>query len=129
MQTKGQFFAITHAPGAATQATISQAAGGAGVFNHATCISATFASGATGGTGTLNLRDGATGAGTVLQSWDLSAITLTSIGVYISGVDIPGSANTAMTLEFAAAGAATTLEKVNLVGYFSNSPNAAWTAL
>lgn len=132
MQTKGQFFSVTHAPVAATQATASQASGGAGNFNHCTGMIVSFSAGATASAApaTVNLRDGATGAGTVLASFDIDcAVVQTASQVVLSGLDIPGSAATAMTLEFAAAGAATTLEKVTLLGYMSNSPNAAWMAL
>jgi hypothetical protein len=123
--SRGQYFTKTHAPGAAAQATASQAAAGALLFNHCTGIIASFSAGATGGTGTVNLRDGATGAGTVLASFDMSALLNTSQQFVFGSLDIPGSVNTAMTLEFAAAGAATTLEKVTLIGYVSDQQNSA----
>ena len=114
-------FAITHTPAAGSQATISQAAGGAGVKNVAegVCfgVSATTALGGIT-TVTVNLRDGATGAGTILQSWQytLPAATLLPFGQCFSGLHISGTANTAMTLEFAAS-VGNLMEYVTLNGY------------
>ena|ERR1041384_7879715 len=114
-------FALTHTPAAGSQATISQAAGGAGVKNvgEGVCFgfSATTAlAGIT--TVTVNLRDGATGAGTILQSWQytLPAATVAPFGQCFSGLHISGTANTAMTLEFSAA-VGNLMEYVTLNGY------------
>lgn len=112
-------WSINNVPAAATQATITRAAGGAGVRHVCTSISATLAAGATAQAAavSINLRDGATGAGTVLWS---KQVILPANGVWevsISGLNIPGSAATAMTLEFSAAGAAGTFESVSLTGY------------
>ena len=114
-------FAITHNPAANAQATISQAAAPAGVKNVCEGISFCFsASTALGGitTVTVNLRDGATGVGTVLKSWQftLPAATIAPFQVSLSGLHIQGSAATAMTLEFAA-GVTNLLENVSLDGY------------
>ncbi|MDB5308144.1 MAG: hypothetical protein JWO38_2346 [Gemmataceae bacterium] len=115
-------WAVTSNPGANTQASASQAAGGAGVRHVCTGLSFSIASGGTAPTAAqlvVNLRDGATGAGTVLHSWTI-AIPATT-GAFNSfemvGLNIVGSANTAMTLEFAAAGGANTYEACNLTGY------------
>jgi hypothetical protein len=106
------------ATAAAGQASASQAAGGAGVRHVCTSIHASFAAGATPGAATqVNLRDGATGAGTILWSGVLDCLAGSANSISISGLSIVGSANTAMTLEFAAAGAATTVENVSLTGY------------
>ena len=114
-------FAINHTPAAGSQATISQAVGGAGVKNVAESVCFAFsASTALGGisTVTVNLRDGATGAGTILQSWQytLPAATIAPYSQCVSGLHISGTANTAMTLEFAAA-VGNLMESVALVGY------------
>jgi hypothetical protein len=109
---------VLNTPAAATQATATKAAGAAGVRHVCNSISATFAAGATPGAATLvNLRDGASGAGTILWSQYLAAPTGDVRVLTISGLNIVGSAATAMTLEFAAAGAATTLQAVTLTGY------------
>lgn len=110
---------INHTPVAATQATISAPAGAAGVRNVAYAISAHLITAGTAETTkiNLNLRDGATGAGTILMSWSLLLTTNTFWKVDLVGLHIPGTAATAMTLEFSAAGDAATLESVNLVYY------------
>ncbi len=110
-------WAINSMPAANTQATASKAAV-ASTRHVATSITATFAAGATAGAAVaINLRDGATGAGTILWTGYLAAPANDVRVLVISGLNIPGSANTAITLEFAAAGGATTLESVTLTGY------------
>jgi hypothetical protein len=65
----------------------------------------------------FNLRDGATGAGTVLWSCAMIVLAGDSRQVTLSGLNIFGSVNTAMTLESAAAPAATNFATVSLSGY------------
>jgi hypothetical protein len=67
---------------------------------------------------TINLRDGASGAGTVLWTTNITAAaTATNHGnLNFCDLNIPGSAATAMTLEFAA-GLANESESVTLSGY------------
>lgn len=112
-------WSINNTPAVNTQATITRAAGGAGVRHVCTSISGTLIgqTGAVEATVLLNLRDGATGAGAILwsQRYLLSAVMLT--GVALTGLQIPGTANTAMTLEWAAAGGALSFESVALTGY------------
>lgn len=112
-------WSINHTPTSNTQATITRAAGAAGVRHIATSISATLnaLTAATETTVLLNLRDGATGAGTILWSVRLHAIPAGTTGIAIGGLSIVGSAATAMTLEFAAAGGSNTFESVALTGY------------
>lgn len=107
-----------HSPAANTQATASAAAAGAGVRWVCTAIHVGIACGGTAPTatsGTWNLRDGATGAGTVLWSGELGvpATAGATQGMSITDLWIPGTANTAMTLEFAAASGANTKQYVN----------------
>ena len=112
-----QDFTLDHAPASATQATISKAAV-AGMVWHCTAILLTFAAAGTAAAPIAwTLRDGASGAGTVLLSGTLSAVINTTAVVALSGLDIEGTVNTAMTLEFAGAGATATLQNVNLMGY------------
>ncbi len=117
---------ITTKPGqwtASAQATAgtpsaSKAAGGAGVSHVCTGIVASVAAAATAQTPVIvNLRDGATGAGTILATFALSAPANGTGIVSIAGLNIIGTANTAMTLEFAGATAAAVVGSVNLVGY------------
>jgi hypothetical protein len=109
-------------PAVNTQATASKAAGGAGVVNVADCVSFSAMTGAVAPAAAVtvvNLRDGATGAGTVLASWDVGfpATAATNFTWGTCGLNVAGSANTAMTLEFAAAGGANTFESVHLTGF------------
>lgn len=85
-----------------------------------TSVSATLvATTAVAGQATLNLRDGATGAGTVLASWVLAvqAAIGSCIVFSIDSLEIIGSPNTAMTLEFGGIAGAGTIESVALTGH------------
>lgn len=115
-------WSVTNAPAINTQATASKSAGAAGVRHVCTGLTCTLAQDATGSVqlGILfNLRDGATGAGTILASFTLScAATAGQCTVLsISGLNIPGSAATAMTLENAGTPATHTAASVALFGY------------
>lgn len=111
-------WSVQHDPAAATQATITRAAGAAGVIHVCTSISASFSAGATAGAATkVYLRDGLTGAGAILWSGSLAAPIGDTRVLVMPGLSIVGSAATAMTLEFAAAGALTTFQNVSLTGY------------
>lgn len=118
----GEWTAL-HVPATATQATISKAAGAAGVRHICTSITATLAAGASalaaGAPLTVNLRDGATGAGTVLWTSiiNIPANAAESNTITISGLSIVGTAATAMTLEFAAAGGTNSYQSVSMTGY------------
>jgi len=111
---------VTSTPAANTQATASKASGGGTVRHVATSITWCFATDTAAGAGpfNINLRDGATGAGTIMRTWivDLPAVE-NSQCQDLSGLNMTGSAATAMTLEFAAAGGAATVETVSLTGY------------
>lgn len=116
-------WSVTHTPAAATRATISRAAGAAGVRHVCTSIDAVLVIPETVNQPLiqLNLRDGATGAGTILWSRNFGVGSALAGGgqqeVSLTGLSIPGSAATAMTLEFSAAGAATTIQSVAMCGY------------
>ncbi|MFY9586678.1 MAG: hypothetical protein WAT66_04400 [Actinomycetota bacterium] len=114
-------WSATHTPVANTQATATQAS--AAGFRHV-CTSVAFSLTADTGiiaatTVLVNLRDGATGAGTILWSQRISvpATAGSCKSVVLNGLSIVGTAATAMTLEFAAAGGASTFESVALTGY------------
>lgn len=111
-------WAITSDPAVATQATITRAAGAAGVIHMCTSIFASFSAGATAGAATkVYLRDGLTGAGAIMWSGSLAVPVGDVRTIELTDMSIVGSAATAMTLEFAAAGALTTFENVSLNGY------------
>lgn len=116
-------WSIAHTPGAATQATITRAAV-ASTRHVCTSISATLSNppASDAGNRMIQLRDGATGAGTILWAQTMrtggGATTFgNSIVINISGLNIVGSVNTAMTLEFDSAPSANCLEAVALTGH------------
>jgi hypothetical protein len=112
-------WSLVHTPSAATQATVSQAAGGSGVQFVAQSISFALSVDGTPQTAIqINLRDGATGAGSILWSQTIvKAATEPITFFHASGLNIVGSSNTAMTLEFSSAGVASSVESVTLTGY------------
>jgi len=105
---------------AATAATITKASGGGSVRHVVTGVTMCFQDSVANTVARLvNLRDGATGAGTIIKSWYLSNGGVAGGAQCQSetGLNISGSAATAMTLEFAAAPAATASETVSFEGY------------
>lgn len=120
---KGVRWQVINAPAVSTQATASKAAGGVGVRHVADCVtvSAGAATAPAATVLTINLRDGATGAGTVLWTTQITAgATATNHGnVAFCGLNLIGTANTAMTLEFSAL-LTNENESVTLTGYDVN---------
>jgi hypothetical protein len=110
-------WSVTNFPATATQATITKPAGGAGVRHICRGVSVAIAAGATPQTPIrVVLRDGLTGAGIILWSKTLAVPANQSASVDLSPLTIVGSPNTAMTLEFTAAGVAASQEDVTLLG-------------
>lgn len=101
----------------ATQATASKAAGGGTVRHVATGVTICRGDTAAAAPALVHLRDGASGAGTILRSWVIGVAAGLTQCENVTGLNMTGSANTAMTLEFAAAGAATSTSTVTLTGY------------
>jgi len=112
-------WSVINTTAGATAATISKALGGGTVRHVATGVTICFGDTVVAVTPLLvNLRDGATGAGTILRTWLLSSPTAGGTQCEnVTGLNMTGLANTAMTLEFAAAPAATASETVTLTGY------------
>lgn len=113
-------WSVTSDPAENTVASATQAAGmGFVPIRHvATSIAATLAAGATASAIVkVYLRDGDAGVGAILWSGVMVAPIGTSRGIVLSGLSIVGSENTAMTLEFSAAGGVSTFENVSLTGY------------
>lgn len=112
-------WSVINTSAGATAATASKALGGGTVRHVATGITVCFGDTAAAVTPLLvSLRDGATGAGTILRTWFLSSPTAGGTRCEnVTGLNMSGTANTAMTLEFAAAPAATASETVTLTGY------------
>jgi hypothetical protein len=122
LTTDPGYWTVTHAPAAATQAVATKAAGGSGVRHVCTGAIVTIAGGASAPTAallTFNLRDGATGVGTILSTLTLAVpATAGASQCYpITGLNIPGTANTAMTLETSAATGTNVSASVTLMGY------------
>jgi len=117
---KSSRWTVVSAPAVSNQATASLAAEAA-VRHVADCV--TFSAGSTTAPAltnlTINLRDGATGAGTVIASWDvvIPAATGQNVAPFgVCGLNLVGTTNTAMTLEFSAL-LTNLLESVTLTGF------------
>lgn len=122
MATRPGDWSVISVPIANTQATASKGAGGAGVRHVCTSITAILAADTTApgaASVIVNLIDGASGGGVYLWRGRLAlpATAGETREIVISGLNIFGTANTAMTLEFSAAGGANTFESVTLTGY------------
>ena len=112
-------FNLVSNPAAGTKATVTQAAAGAGIRNVATQVC--FSAGATTAPVltalTVNLIDGASGgAAKVTFQVVIPAATGQSVLPFCTPVNLVGTANTAMTLEFSA-GLSNLIESVSLQGY------------
>jgi len=122
---KGARWSATHAPAAGTAASVVRSAGAAGVRHVADCVS--YSAGAISAPSatatTLTLRDGASGAGTIVWQKQLTIPATTGVHANESfcGLGIVGSAATAMTLEFpgvfSPTGLTNEIVSVNLSGY------------
>jgi len=115
-------WSVKHRPGTNVQATATRAAASkTGQRLVATSITVTFTAGTSAPSAnsiTVSLIDGASGGGTTL--WGPHDISIPAVAGAMNGIALPcwivGSANTAMTLEFSAAGGANTFESVTLTG-------------
>lgn len=116
---KGARWQVLSAPAAGSQATASKAAI-AGVRHVADCVS--FSAGAIAAPVAtvlqVNLRDGASGAGTIIwtQTIDVSTAIGSDGAFSFCGLNLIGSVNTAMTLEYSAS-LANLNQSVTLTGY------------
>jgi hypothetical protein len=109
-------WAITSAPAAAAVATITRAADPTG-RHVCNTITATLTCAAAQTSLLVVLRDGATGVGPILWQGRMACLAGDGQTLVVSGLNIVGSLNTAMTLEFTAAPAATNFETVALTGH------------
>lgn len=114
-------WAITNTSAAAGTATATKAAAG-GVRHVCKTLAASIGAGAAA-QGPLNavLRDGATGVGAILHSGELAAPANTGDSYTPAQLDQVGTSGNAMTAEFTAAGAANTVQTVNVAGYDLNA--------
>ena len=112
--------ATTHRPAAATKATATKGAGAAGVRHVCTGFSFSLATVGTAQAAALNcdIIDGASGGATRLASLIIGGIPINSqVNIIVTGCMLIGTGATAMTIEFDAAGAAASFERVNLQGF------------
>lgn len=106
--------AVNHTPAVNTQATAS-IAGSAGLRHVGTTCSGSVNTVAAQTPLTLSLRDGATGAGTVVWSAVVGGCAITTTCVVTSPVlNVLGTANTAMTCEWSGAPATGNFEVATL---------------
>jgi hypothetical protein len=117
---QGMNWSQIHAPAANSQATTSRAAA-TGVRHVAYCVGYTLTATTAPAATSLNvvLRDGATGAGTII--WQHTVVATAGTGNLVTphtvcGLNIAGTAGTAMTLEFSA-GLTNAVQVVSLTGY------------
>lgn len=113
-------WSIFHTPGPNIKATITRAAGAAGVRHICTSISAalvTATAAAASGVVQVSLIDGVSGGAAIWSKSLAISAASQNIDVELPGLNIIGSAATAMTLEFSAAGGGQTVESVALTGY------------
>lgn len=116
-------FTVVSAPAAASQGTASIAAE-ASVRHVADCViwSADASAAVTAAAGTLVLRDGATGAGTIIAQWRIAHQVAAGAGIQtiapnsVCGLNLSGTTNTAMTAEFNA-GVTGEEQAVTLTGF------------
>lgn len=111
-----EMWSVNQTPAATTQATISKAAV-AGVRHCCTSISFALAGVAAQPAIQVNLRDGATGAGTILWSMTIVLPVGGFVAFSLDNINIPGTAGNAMTLETSAAPASTNQASVAMTGF------------
>lgn len=110
-------WAVNSEPAVSTQATATKAAGGAGVRHVCRSLHFSLAAVAAQTIIYARVRDGASGAGTVLWSQGVIVPAGSAVTIQLSDLNIVGSANTAMTFEWSAAPVATNFETAGGTGY------------
>jgi hypothetical protein len=113
-------WSITHRPAAATKATATKGAGAAGVRHVVTGFSFVLVTVGTAQAAVVNLDviDGASGGTTRLWSGAFGGIPVNSqVNIVVPSCMLIGTAATALTIEFSAAGATASFSFVNLQGF------------
>ena len=110
-------WSVNHTPAVSTQASASRAAGGTNQRHFATSCSGSISTIAAQTNITLSLRDGATGAGTVLWSQTIICPINTPCVLSSGLLNAAGSVATAMTCEWSGAPVATNFAVATLTGY------------
>ena len=113
-------WSVTAYGGAGQTVSISQPAGGTGVQHVVTCIMATYYN-TTVGTKTaaelVFLRNGPSGTGPILLQWPFEVAVGATGSVNLCGLNLVGSPNTAMTLEFPGNQSTSAGEVLSMIGY------------
>lgn len=112
----GEWTVVSTVTGVAVSSA-SKASGGGTVRHVARSVTACMADTDTAEARSVSLRDGATGAGTILWTALLTTATTTASCVTLGNLNIIGSAATAMTLEFSGNGTANSTQTATLTGY------------
>jgi hypothetical protein len=107
---------ITSSPAAGTRAVNARAAGGVGVINVATHACFTLVTAEAQAPLKCRLLNGATGVGSVIWTGLLGGPANTCVSLIVSGIMLPASDNTALTVEFDVAPAATNMCSVTACG-------------
>lgn len=110
-------WAVNSEPAVSTQATATKAAGGAGVRHVCRSVHFSLAAVAAQTIIYARVRDGASGAGTVLKSWGIIVPAGSAVHIELSDLNLIGSANTAMTFEWSGAPVATNFQTAGGSGY------------
>jgi hypothetical protein len=110
-------WAVNHEPAVSVQATATRAAGAAGVRHVCRSLHFSLAAVAAQTIIYARVRDGASGAGTILWSQALIVPVGEAWHCELSELNILGSAATAMTFEFSAAPVATNFQTAGGSGY------------
>lgn len=116
LSTRPGDWSSVNAPAANVRATTTRAAV-AGTRHVCTGISAMISAVAGAVGDSIYLRDGASGAGTVLWQGVLTAPVGQTQQVHLTDLNVVGSVNTAMTLEWGAAPGAGNFQTVTMFGY------------
>lgn len=110
-------WAVNSEPAVTTQATATKAAGGVGVRHVCRSLHFSLAAVAAQTIISARVRDGASGAGTILWSQQVIAPAGSAVHIELAGLNIVGSAATAMTFEWSGAPVATNFETAGGTGY------------
>lgn len=112
-------FSLVSTPAAATQATATLPAAAAVVRHVLKSLTATLACGATAQAtpAVLVVRDGASGAGTILWAQQVILPVNGVWSIAITDLSLLGSRGTAMTVEFTGAGVAGSVQSISATGY------------
>lgn len=110
-------WAVNSEPAVSTQATATKAAGAAGVRHVCRSLHFSLAAVAAQTIISARVRDGASGAGTILWSQQIIAPAGSAVHIELSDLNIVGSPATAMTFEWSGAPVATNFETAGGTGY------------